>query len=112
MAGECRLDREVELPLKSAMKANQSTKGSTAVAAAQARLVREVARVSAKREQIWAELQESDDDYERRMACGAPVKRVLARCERLSRRHGVLERRGRELAAQLPPLRLATNDDV
>ncbi len=97
--------------MKSGVKANQTTKGSTAVAAAQAGLVGELARVTADREQIWAELQESDDDYERRMACGAPVKRVLARCERLSQRHGALERRRRELAAQLPPLRLATNDD-
>jgi hypothetical protein len=96
------------LALKNGMKVKQPSTGSTVV---QARLVREVARVTAEREQIWAELQESDDDYERRMACGAPVKRVLARCERLSQRHGVLERRRRELAAQLPPLRLATNDD-
>ena len=86
----------------------QPSAGSTVV---QARLVRALARVTADREQIWAELQESDEDYERRMACGAPVKRVLARCERLSQRHGALERRRRELAAQLPPLRLATNDD-
>ena len=93
------------------MKANQTTKGSPAVAAAQDRLVREVARVTAEREQIWAELQESDDDYERRMADGAPVQRVLARCDRLSQRHSDLERRRRELVAQLPPLRLVTNDD-
>ena len=90
------------------MKVKQPSAGSTV---ARARLVRELARVTADRAQIWAELQESDDDYERRMACDAPVKRVLARCERLSQRHGVLERRRRELAAQLPPLRLATNDD-
>ena len=98
--------------MKNGMSAKPSTKRATA---AEARLVRELARVTADREQIWAELQESDDDYERRMACGAPVKRVLARCERLSQHqaliHGVLERRRRELVAQLPPLRLATNDD-
>ena len=94
--------------MKNGMKVKQPSAGSTV---APTRLVRELARVTADREQIWAELQESDDDYERRMACGAPVTRVLARCERLSQRHGALERRRRELAAQLPPLRLATNDD-
>lgn len=90
------------------MKVKQPSAGSTAV---EARLVRELARVTADREQIWAELQESDDEYELRMARGAPVQRVLARCDRLSQRHWDLERRRRELVAQLPPLRLATNDD-
>ena len=41
------------------MKVKQPSTGSTVV---QARLVRELARVTADREQIWAELQESDDD--------------------------------------------------
>ena len=90
------------------MRVKQPSASSTL---AQARLDRELTRVTADREQIWAELQESDDDYERRMGCGAPVKRVLARCERLSKHHGTLERRRRELVAQLPPLRLATNDE-
>ena len=96
------------MALKNGMKVKQPSAGSTA---AEARLVRELARVTADREQVWAELQESDDEYERRMACGAPVQRVLARCDRLSQRHWDLVRRRRELVAQLPPLRLATNDD-
>ena len=93
------------------MSAKQASKSSTAVAVAQAKLERELVRVVVRREQLWAELQEHGEEYQARVARGAPVKRVLAQHHRLRERYCMVEERRQELLAQLPPPRPATNDD-
>jgi len=99
------------LGLKKDMSVKQASKSSTAVAVAQAKLEWELVRVVVRREQLWAELQEHGEEYQARVARGAPVKRVLAQHHRLRERYCMVEERRQELLAQLPPPRPATNDD-
>ena len=96
------------MALKHKRKLKQPSTGSTA---AQARLGRDLARVVADGDQLWAELQETSEEYQARVARGAPVQRTLARYNRLGARHDVVEQRRRELVAKLPPRQPATNDD-
>ena len=97
--------------MKKDMSVKQASKSSTAVAVAQAKLERELVRVVVRREQLWAELQEHGEEYQARVARGAPGKRVLAQHHRLRERYCMVEERRQELLAQLPPPRPATNDD-
>lgn len=103
-----RLDSPWGLALKIDMRVKQSSTGSMA---ALARLEREFARVVARREQLWAELEEHGEEYQSRVARGAPVKRLLAQHNRLRERYCKVEERRQELVALLPPPRPATKDD-
>jgi hypothetical protein len=93
------------------MSVKQSSEGSATVMAAQAKLEREWVRVVARREQLWAELQEHCETMNERAARGAPVKRLLAQHNRMRERYCKVEERRQELLAQRPPPRPATNDD-
>jgi hypothetical protein len=99
------------LALKNGMSVKQSSEGSPAVVAAQAKLEQELVRVVARREQLWAELEEHCETINERAARGAPVKRLLAQHNRMRERYCVVEERRQELLAQLPPPRPTTNDD-
>jgi hypothetical protein len=96
------------LALKSTVKVKPSSQSSII---AQTKLERELALVVRRCDQLWAEQEEHGEDYQARMARGAPVKRVLAQHHRLRERYRKAEARRQELVAQLPPPRPATNDD-
>ena len=84
------------------MRAKKSASDSPAATVAPPKLERELARVEARRNQLWAELEEHAETVTERTARGAPVKRLLAQHDRMRDRYCVLENRRQELLAVLP----------
>ena len=93
------------------MSVKPSSQGATVVVAVPTKLERAYARVAARCEQVRAEWEEHCEEYQARVARGAPVKRLRAQQPRLRARYDVAEERRQALWVQLPPPRPATNDD-
>jgi hypothetical protein len=106
-AGMPELDRFRSMGLKEPMtrKAAVSVRRTSAE-----RLVRELERVEAKRNELWNELSAHAEEMNERAARGAPVQRLLAAHQRMRERYCVVENRRQELLAVVPP-RPAPPDD-
>jgi predicted RNase H-like nuclease (RuvC/YqgF family) len=101
----------MELALKKGMSAKHTAQASAAAVVAPQKLERELSRVEARRNQLWAELAEQAEEMSARAARGAPVKRLLAQHDRMRERYCAVEERRQDLLAQLPPVRAAAADD-
>ena len=99
------------MPLKKGVKAKRTEIDADLVTMPQAELERELRRVEAHRNQLWAELAEHTETMQERLARGAPIKRMLTQHEGMRERYCVVEDRRQDLLGRLPQERVTTNDD-
>lgn len=102
-----KLDKRVRLGLKRSMRAKAFTKVRRKPTPQT--LARELARVVARREKLWNELEAHTAEMTERAARGAPVARLLAQHHRMRERYCVVENRRQELLAVVPPQPLAVD---